>query len=403
MNQNRLIVLAALSLVASLAGCCTSNDILGGAQPQVAEFTYVSNENSNNVNAYSVTLSTGALTPVTGSPYDGDTGPRGVAVDPTQRFLYMANESSNDVSAYTIDATTGALTPITGSPFPVGTCNEDAGVSGVHALGTTSGPSACGPRGVAVDPSGKYLYVANELSDNVSGFTIDSTTGALTLMADSPFASTSMNGSTGPRGVAVDPSDKYVYVTNHTSDDVSGYSINATTGELTPLSGSPFPAEETPFDVVVEPSDRYVYVTNHLSGNVSAYALTAGTGALTPITGSPFPAGSEPHGIVVDPSGTYVYVANHASDNVSAYSIDSGTGALTDLTGSPFADTSTGGTTAPYGLAVDPSGKYVYVANNGSDDVAIYTITAETGVLTQMGTTGAGTGPHGVAIAAPPQ
>jgi 6-phosphogluconolactonase (cycloisomerase 2 family) len=57
------------------------------------------------------------------------------------------------------------LTPVAGSPFTTGTF----------------------PAGVAVDFSGKFLYTANESSNNVSGFTINSTTGALTPLAGSPF------------------------------------------------------------------------------------------------------------------------------------------------------------------------------------------------------------------------
>jgi DNA-binding beta-propeller fold protein YncE len=36
------------------------------------------------------------------------------------------------------------------------------------------------PASVAVDPTGKFVYVANNLSSNVSGYTINPTTGALT-------------------------------------------------------------------------------------------------------------------------------------------------------------------------------------------------------------------------------
>jgi len=375
MNKNRVIVLAAVALVvaAIMAGCCTS-------QGAPSEFAFVSNEDSNNLNAYSIDGGTGALTQVTGSPFAGDTGPRGVAVDPSGKFLYMANESSNDISAYTINASSGALTPVPGSPFAEGEEEENYG-----------------PRGVAVDPSGKFLYVANEVGNNVSAFSIDATSGALTQITGSPFAA-----ETGPRGVAVDPSGKYVYVTNHGDDDVSAYSITAATGALTPVPGSAFETGDTPFDVVVDPSGKFVYVTNHLSGNVSAYTLAAATGALTPVPGSPFTAGSEPHGVAVDPSGKFVYVANHASNNVSAYSINAASGALTELAGSPFADTSPQeGVTAPYGLAVDPSGKFVYVANNGTGDVSAFSLDATSGALMEVGTFAAGTGPHGVAVAQP--
>jgi hypothetical protein len=86
----------------------------------------------------------------------------------------------------------------------------------------------------------------------------------------------------------------------------------------------------------VNPSGKFVYVTNGSSGNVSAYTINPGTGALTPVAGSPFPAGSEPFSVHVDPSGKFAYVANFSDNDVSAYTVDPGTGALTPLAGSPF-------------------------------------------------------------------
>jgi DNA-binding beta-propeller fold protein YncE len=85
----------------------------------------------------------------------------------------------------------------------------------------------------------------------------------------------------------------------------------------------------------------------------------------------------------VDPTGKFVYVANANSNNISAYSIGP-TGALTPI-GVPVA---TGGT--PGSVAVDPTGKFVYAANQtaigvvGSDNVSAYSIGAM-GLLTPIG------------------
>jgi 6-phosphogluconolactonase len=100
---------------------------------------------------------------------------------------------------------------------------------------------------VAVDPSGKFAYVANAGDNTVSGYTINSATGALTAIAGSPFAS----GGSGPLSVAVDPSGKFAYVVNGSVTDfagvnVSGYTINSTTGALTAIAGSPFAAGSGP-------------------------------------------------------------------------------------------------------------------------------------------------------------
>src|SRR5712692_1728808 len=91
----------------------------------------------------------------------------------------------------------------------------------------------------------------------------------------------------------------------------------------------------------------FAYVANSnphgLAGSVSAYAIDSTTGALSQITGSPFAAGAFPRGMAVDPTGKFLYVPNCGNDscstnsNGSAYTIDSTTGALSQITGSPFA------------------------------------------------------------------
>src|SRR5260370_7773459 len=81
---------------------------------------FVNSSGSNNVSAYTMYGTTGALTPVAGSPFPAGSYPASVTVDATGQFAYVANLYSNNVSAYTIDGTTGALTPVAGSPFPAG-------------------------------------------------------------------------------------------------------------------------------------------------------------------------------------------------------------------------------------------------------------------------------------------
>src|SRR5438309_16606 len=82
----------------------------------------------------------------------------------------------------------------------------------------------------------------------------------------------------------------FAYVTNAGSNDVSGYKINVSTGALTPMPGSPF-ASRGPFSVAVDPTGKFAYVTNIGDNTVSGYTINASTGALTPIPGSPFVAG----------------------------------------------------------------------------------------------------------------
>jgi 6-phosphogluconolactonase len=84
-------------------------------------FVYVANQGSNNISAFALTVSTGALTAIAGSPFAAANQPSSVIVDPTGSFTYVVNSGSNTVAGYAIDSTTGALTPIGGPGIATGT------------------------------------------------------------------------------------------------------------------------------------------------------------------------------------------------------------------------------------------------------------------------------------------
>ena len=281
---------------------------LSVAADPVSNFVYVANLgvpiSNGNVSGYRFDAVTGVLTPVNGSPFSAGVGPVSVAIDPKGKFVYVGNEISGDIAAYTIDSTTGTLTSIPGSPF--------FSLS-VDRLG--------------VDPLGRFLF---GLGADVKVFRIDPTTGGLSLTSSSPAGF-------GPISVAVDPTGKFVYVAN-ISGNVSAYTLDSATGALAPIAGSPFPGTLSAFSVTVDPSGKFVYVANaNPSNSVSAYTINPNTGALTPIVGSPFPVGFAATSVAVDPSGRFVYVTtNGVASNIFAYTLDPSTGALTPLVGSPF-------------------------------------------------------------------
>jgi len=324
----KLIMLgAALTLLLGLP-FAFANRAFANPTPQ---FAYVANSDGSNVSAYAIDSSTGALRTVAGSPFTTGRGPA-VTVDPSGRFAYVANYSDNNVSAYTINSSTGALRAVAGSPFPAGSA----------------------PLLVTVDSSGQFAYVVNYCDSTcaggtVSAYTINSSTGALSAVAGSPFAA-----GNGPRSVSVDPSGKFAYVTNSEADSVSAYAINSSTGALRAVAGSPFAAGDFPFSVTVDPSGKFAYVTNYGNNTISAYTINRSTGALTTVTSSPIAAGISPVWVTVDPSGQFAYVADECDSSpdcsagtVSAYTIDNSTGALSAVAGSPFA---AGG--GPYSLAI---------------------------------------------------
>jgi 6-phosphogluconolactonase len=202
----------------------------------------------------------------------------------------------------------------------------------------------------------------------------------------------------------------FVYVTNDGSASVSAFAINASTGALTQVKGSPFAAGPEPWGVAVDPAGKFAYVTNVTDGgkfayvtnvtspsspgSVSAYAINARSGALTQVKGSPFSSGGmEPWEMTVGPFGKFAYVTNFYSNNVCAYAIDAKSGALTQVQGSPFGTGSN-----PAGVTVDSTARFAYVANGGGESVSVYA--KKRGALTQVNGSpfAAGSYPWGVAV-----
>jgi probable HAF family extracellular repeat protein len=170
------------------------------------------------------------------------------------------------------------------------------------------------------------------MSNNVSGYAINHSTGGLTPAPGSPYAAQN-----SPSSVAVDPNDKWVYVANQGSNDVSGYYIDPTSGALGPLNGSPFAAGAGGVNsVTVDPSGRYVYLAGY--GGLFVYSIDQlapiNFSGITPVSGSPF-GGGNPTFVAVDYTGTFLYAANRSSNDISAYKISSSS-TLTSIPGSPF-------------------------------------------------------------------
>jgi 6-phosphogluconolactonase len=226
----------------------------------------------------------------------------------------------------------------------------------------------------------------------VAMYTINATTGALASIE---------GGISGENpniccfnSVTVDPSGKFAYVPNGGggSTIISMYTINGTTGALTALGT--IAAGGFPTSVALDPSGKFVYVANEngtpgVAGNVAMFTINAMTGALTSI--GTIAAGTDPGSVTVDPTGKFSYVANSGSNDVSMYTINTTTGALASL-GTIAAGTN------PGSVAVDPAGKFAYVTNFKSNDVSMYTINSATGVLMPIGSIAAGQSPTAIAV-----
>jgi len=314
-----------------------------------------------------------------------------MVVDARGRFAYVANPVSNvsdlsTISMYTIDPATGILSPTTPATVHTGWY----------------------PQEIAIDPQGRFVYTANSDDSTVSMFTVNQTTGVLTPTKPASI-STLVAGEllSQPSFLTVDPTGKFLYVTASLSDGaaVFMYSIDQTTGLLTPTSPARVFTGGIPFQVVIAPNGKFAYVVNNLSdpgtpNGVWQFIRDQSSGVLTPNPTAAAAAGNGPTGVAVDPSGRFAYVVNRQDNTVSMFTIDpaSGSLALNATTAYPTGTVTTGA--LPFRIAFDPSGKFVYVTNEDSA-ASVYTVN-EDGTLTNIGSTGVTTGAVATAITAVP-
>lgn len=288
------------------------------------KFVYVPNGDTT-VSGYLLTRSSGALTAISGSPFQiGSTSATadGAWADPKGRFLFVGSEGVGSVSVFTINQTTGALTLVPGSPF--------------------TGPSFVSADVMAVDASGKFLYAGQNIpSSGVMGFSINQTTGALTPLPGAPFNLSIAQVRTTPVGeFLIGTAEIQDSGTAATDTHVYVNAINSSTGIPTPVSGSPFTTTGAPYDVTISPNGKFVYLPEVASGTPSAmegFSFNQTTGALTALSGSPFKSLPLATMCLFDQAGAVMICTT--SNGMSALGASATTGALThaaDFTATTF-------------------------------------------------------------------
>jgi 6-phosphogluconolactonase (cycloisomerase 2 family) len=159
--------------------------------------------------------------------------------------------------------------------------------NGVTAI--PSFPTDAVPVGVAVDPCDRFLYVSGSLHNKINAYTICTTVitngicpsvnGKLNDVSGSPFAVSGSANGLGP--LMVDPYGNNVYVLGTLSNTLSGFKISPVSGSLTALTPAPLATGSDPTSIAIRGDDNWMFVTNYQSASVSQYSITPATGALS--------------------------------------------------------------------------------------------------------------------------
>jgi 6-phosphogluconolactonase (cycloisomerase 2 family)/uncharacterized protein YjdB len=242
-------------------------------------------------------------------------------IDPTGRFIYVTSGVDNSIYGFRITQTADKA-PLTNGALTAVTPTFNP---------YTPTPALNNPSWIMTDRAGKYVYVVNSglptlPGNTISEFSIDQTTGALSPLtpATVPTGMVPLFGTTDVKG--------HLYVANEgPPQTVSGYSINSSTGELTSVGAdTPISGATSTINVITDPTGKYLYVLDSTGGpppptaplsHVFAFNLNPATGVIGAEIGTPQLTGNSPFGMAIDPTGVLMAIDNNFDNNISLFTI----------------------------------------------------------------------------------
>lgn len=305
-----------------------------------------------------------------------------------------------------------APTSITSTPKPaadsqhlafVGTYTGKTGSKGIYAFDfdsstgklTLRGVAAAtpSPSWVAIHPSGKFAYAANETGkqSTITAFSVDANSAKLTQLNQLPALGQD------PCYLSFDKTGKYLFAANYSSGNVVVFPILADgrlgehTANVTNAGklGPNKKRQEGPHAhwVQVSPDNRFVFVADLGLDAIMSYKFDAAKGTLTP-NEPPFVSlapGAGPRHVTFTPNGKYVYAVSELNNTVTAFSYNADNGTFHEFQIISTLPADFAGRNDDAEIAVHPNGKLLFASNRGHDTIAVFSIDSKTGNLARVG------------------
>lgn len=283
----------------------------------IGDVTGADGKKGGGISAFSIDGSSGHLTLLNQSSAVGS-GPCHVNVDATGRMAVLANYGSGSVASYSI-ASDGKLS---------------APVSFIQHEGSSINPKRqSGPHAHSVNfsPDNRFAFACDLGLDKVLIYKVSPQTGEL-VPNEPAFAKTPEGG--GPRHLAFHPSGKYVFVNNEMAMTETSFAYDAATGALTEIATvSTLPESDrgkegfSTAETLAHPNGKFVYVSNRTHDTVAVFSCDPDTGRLTLIQNIPV-EGEIPRNICLDPSGKWLIAAHQNSGTAALFKVDQDSGKL---------------------------------------------------------------------------
>lgn len=321
------------------AGTAKADVLIGVVNPP--RFAFVANENDSTISSYAIDAETGVMQHrgYSSAP-DVAIGPADLLPHPTGEFFFAVNHDSRTISVYAMDAHAGTI----------------------EALSTTG--QGTSPEEMVLHPNGRYLYVSSVFSSELRTFEFDSNAGTLVEIGVAQATAPDVTD------LAIDPTGRFVSLTNSSDGVIQTFLIDADTGLPSP---GPTTATNSIASAMTYSHDGlYAYATSENFSLLIRYIVDQVTGELT--TPKTKPTGLTPTFVRIHPCGRFLYVVNKDSDTLTKY-------VLNESNGIPFPPTIVPTGFSPQSITFDPGGNFAYVTNGNSADLSVYRVNMEDGGL----------------------
>ena len=360
-------------------GVSTLNGIFESVVSPDGKHVYAVADQDSALTAFSRDAATGAMTYIEAhvdnqDGVDGLGGAQGIDISPDGAHIYVVGAATYEdkLAVFSRDDSTGELTFV---EFHEDNTN---GVDGLQKAWD-----------VKVSPDGKHVYAASFEDDAISIFSRETPTGTLTYVGIVKNGVGGVKGINGPEGLAISPDGAFVYSSAIMSDAVSVFSRNETTGELTfveCIEDSDYTDDgcsktRTYFDgpqhLTVSPDGKSVYVAVRNDDVLTVFSRNSGTGKLTIVEehrdGVDGVNGlNHAFDLVVSTDNAYLFVTGYDDDALTLFRRDTDTGALTYVELAKNNVDCTDCLDGPRGVVI--FGHHIYVAVWVNDALTVFSL-----------------------------
>lgn len=386
MKSRGKLWLTGLSCILTVVVAVTASS-RAGAQDSEREFIYTANFGDDTIPGFSLNLGSGKATVVPGSPFSTGIGPVAMTHSPDGRFVYVVTNlellgepcgdgGNGQLISYSVNPHTGALTQL-----------DEVVLSGLCSSG------------IAIDPTGKFVYASSFTSNLPKVGVIDgfrTSNGHVMPLPGSPFVSPIV----APDGqqpaidhLAIPPDGKVLYGSNpNDSRGILIFDRDTTNGTLAFRTG--FNTGSAFGPIAITPSGKFILALGAVeigSGGPGIFEFEIGThGNLTPVPGSPFHLPRDfGNSVAISPDGEFVAVVGQFS-GISGKGIttfrENAHGKLSLVPGSPFGDANAAE------ITFNPSGRFVLIPG------VVFRIHPETGAVTHVSDFPPGAGGEAITV-----